>query len=83
MTSSTPATAYIGTFAAVEQRRHPAIVVRVTVRDDDGGERLLQRVDPRAERSPVCDTERRVNDDDAGPRLDEIGIDGKRLASKR
>jgi hypothetical protein len=38
---------------AAEQRRHPAIVVRMTVRDDDGRERLLQRVDTRSERSPV------------------------------
>jgi hypothetical protein len=38
---------------AAEQRRHPAIVVRVTVCDDYGCERLFQRVDPRPKRSPV------------------------------
>ena len=78
MTSSTPRDRVDRDITAVEQRRHPAIVVRVAVRDDDGGKRLLQRVDARAERSPVRNTERRVNDDDAGARLDEIGIDGEK-----
>ena len=49
----------------------------MTVGDDDRGERFPERLHAGAERPPIRDTECRVNDNDTGSGLDEIGVDWK------
>ena len=50
----------------------------MSVRDDDCRERLLQRLDARAETFSIGGTERRIDDDNASVRLDEVGIHRKK-----
>ena len=66
-----------GYISPIEQGSDASVMVGMTVGDDDRGERLPERLHARAERLPVRDTERRVDDNDAGRGLDEIGVDWK------
>ena len=66
-----------GYICPIEQGGDPPVMVGMTVGDDDGGERFPERLHAHAERPPVRDTEGRVNDNDTGSGLDEIGVDWK------
>ena len=66
-----------GHISPIEQGGDPPVMVGMTVGDDDCGERFPERLDARAERPPIRDTERRVDDNNTGSGLDEIGVDWK------
>src|SRR5262245_3951499 len=67
-----------GDIRIAQQWSHTAVVIRMSVGDDDRCERLPQRLDARAKGFSIRDTERRVDDDDARARLDEVGIHRKK-----
>ena len=66
-----------GYISPIEQGSDASVMVGMTVGDDDRGERFPERLHAGAERPPIRNTECRVNDNDTGSGLDEIGVDWK------
>jgi hypothetical protein len=72
-----------GDVVASDELDDAAVVVGMRVGDEDGQERLRQRLEPRAQGAALGDRERAVHRNDALVSLDEVGVNEPRLGPGR